>query len=702
MKLALFNVGLRFVVFQAGLLLCQTASAVVNFTVTPSLVSNNYTGPITVQVTGLPSGDTVTVQRFLDANADGVVDGGDLLFQQFNLTDGQGGMVIGGVTNINVPGDTDTVAGQITAKLNFQTDFSDTIVGKYVFQLSSPAGHFTPITRTFTVTNFPYAQEFTGTVLSNAVGVPYAAVILFQSSGGNDLTPAGGAVADNSGNYTIQAPAGTYTMAAFKTNFVADSQAAANIVLGSGAIVMTNLSLIAATQYISGQIVDANNSSIGLPGLLFSTQSTNGLLGITFTDSNGIFNAGVIANQWKLGSDSAGVAILGYLDLQNKTKISTGGGSVSNVTVALPKATALFYGTVTDPVGDPFPGVAIYASDNGGMYQADGYADPGGNYVTAAVGGLGSNDSWEVSVDSPSLYPNDNFSQPSFGQNGGTNLAIGTAVLADFKSILATNHINGNVQFNGGPVSSVQVYAYSQDTNNYQAQAITDGSGDYSLTVGNGNWYVDVNCQGGNNSLDGILGGGNYQCPCGPNVIISNDNATANFTVSGGGMGSIYGYVTNTSGQPIIGVSVNASDCVGDYYSTMTTNTGFYTLNVPNGIWNVNVDCGALGLLGYQCVGEEPVTVSSNMVEQSFNVQLMGSGGGPPPGLGSPAKSGAHFQFLLNGTTGQSYTVQTSTNLNSTNWISLFVTNNTISNSFLIIDPNATNKQEFYRILVGQ
>jgi hypothetical protein len=42
-----------------------------------------------------------------------------------------------------------------------------------------------------------------------------------------------------------------------------------------------------------------------------------------------------------------------------------------------------------------------------------------------------------------------------------------------------------------------------------------------------------------------------------------------------------------------------------------------------------------------------------------------------------------------------------STNLGSTNWLSLFVTNNTTANSFLLTDPNATNKLRFYRVLVG-
>src|SRR6266851_9182569 len=125
------KIGLRLVVFQLGLLVGQTGWAAVGFTVTPSAVSNTYSGTITLQVTGLTNTETVVVQKFLDANTNGVIDGADLLVQQFNLTDGQAS-VIGGVTNFNVPGDTDTTAGQITAQLNFQNgDFTQNIIGKY-------------------------------------------------------------------------------------------------------------------------------------------------------------------------------------------------------------------------------------------------------------------------------------------------------------------------------------------------------------------------------------------------------------------------------------------------------------------------------------------------------------------------------------------------------------------------------------------
>ncbi len=55
----------------------------------------------------------------------------------------------------------------------------------------------------------------------------------------------------------------------------------------------------------------------------------------------------------------------------------------------------------------------------------------------------------------------------------------------------------------------------------------------------------------------------------------------------------------------------------------------------------------------------------------------------------------------LTGAANQNSTVQVSTNLSSTNWTSLFVTNSATTNSFIVTDPNATDKRRFYRVQVG-
>ena len=870
----------------------QTAFAAASLTVSPSVVSNTYSGPITLQISGLTSGDSVVVQKYLDANTNGVIDAGDRLWQQFNLTDGQAGMVIGGVTNINVPGDTDTTAGQITAKLNFSMEFSQTFAGNYLFKVSSPSGHFVPVTNSFVITNFFYPQKFTGTVVSNGVAVPNASVLLFPAAGmenGSAGAPVASAVANDSGVYSLPAPAGTYSLGAFKSGFVADLTAAAGVVLGAGATVATNLTLIGATQTISGRVEDVNNAGIGLPGILGAVETKNGLLGICFTDTNGNFTVGVNAGDWKINGDSADLALHGYVGLQSKTMVDTTTGSVAGVTIAFPKGTALFYGAIKDSLGNPLPGeVAIYANDNNdGLYQTDGYADTNGEYVTVALGGLGSSDPWSLSVDNQSSYPSDIFSQPAFDENGGTNIAAGQAILANFTALAASNSISGNVTAFGANFPGVGVSASGTINGvNYSLNIVdTDSNGDYSLTVGNGYWSVAVSCQGGSDSLDSLLGAGNYQCPENVNVTITNNNGTANFAISAaqplqittaslsdGTVGIYYQQsIAATGGQPpyqwflpdgtvslppgvsgdlsfdnssgtisgtpgsagtysfpvAVSDSGNPPTVVTQQFSitiqpvasplqiTTTflnpgTNGSFYTQTIqvtggqPPYTWFIPVDSaepppqltlatngvlsGTLTTNGGPFYFDVDVTDgAANTVEQllsvyvvnpvlplvitnaslpaatvgaSYHAQLGVTGGqapyswqlalgsaNPPEGLtiyssglvsgipatnkpatfkvqvtdansttatkvlsivvnpipvlASPAWVNDQFQMQLVGATNQNYTLQVTTSLSSPDWISVFSTNSPAASTFRLVDPNATNQQRFYRVLIG-
>ena len=97
---------------------CQ-GRATVSLTVTPSAVGNTYAGDITLNITGLTNGESVQVQTYLDLNSNGVVDAGEPLVDVFGLTDG-GASVIGGVTNISVPFDSNSATGAITASLSFR------------------------------------------------------------------------------------------------------------------------------------------------------------------------------------------------------------------------------------------------------------------------------------------------------------------------------------------------------------------------------------------------------------------------------------------------------------------------------------------------------------------------------------------------------------------------------------------------------
>jgi hypothetical protein len=601
--------------------LCQAATAAVTFTVAPASVSNSYTGVITFQIGGgvLTNGEKVEINKYLDANTNGVIDAADWLVQNFKLTIGQA-QVIGGVTNINVPFST-PASGSITSQVNFATSgFAQQLVGKYIYQLVSRTGHFTPITAAFTVTSASYSQSFTGNVVTSGVNVPYAAVLLFPVVTGGG-SPIAGTVADSSGKYILKGPPGTYQLVGIKTNYV--SLATPLLTLGAGATVATNVNLLPATQSISGQIVDAANTN-GIGGILIAVQSQDRQsIAIGFSDTNGNFNVGVTTNIWRLDSDRQSVTLHGYVGLQNKFTVDTTTGSVSGVTIALPKATSLFYGNLTDAQSHPLVGADVAGYDNNNQYEGDGLTDQNGNYAVAAIGGSGTQ--WSVQPDNTQY----GFTSYLFSQ-ANTNITDGQAIQLNFVGIIGTNLISGQLQdaVTSNGIANVGVYAYtSVNSNNFNQSATTDTNGNYSFSVVNGSWNVGLNC--------GSVGNGNlpasYLCPLNTQpATISNNNATVNFAVIPA-TNFITGYVTDTNSNPVANVNVFADATLNSiqYNQSSTTGTnGFYSINVANGSWSVGLDCSgdsqSLSNLGFQCVNNQTAGIANTNVLVNFTVQPCG------------------------------------------------------------------------------
>ena len=106
-------------------------------------------------------------------------------------------------------------------------------------------------------------------------------------------------------------------------------------------------------------------------------------------------------------------------------------------------------------------------------------------------------------------------------------------------------------------------------------------------------------------------------------VTDNNNNQTStnlSIIIQSNSVYQISGYVTNILGTPIVGVSVSAN---GDFtVSTNTSASGFYTLGVVNGSWDVSVDCGGLNADGYNCVNDQFVDVSgANLPGVDFTAQ---------------------------------------------------------------------------------
>lgn len=567
----------------------QLSRAAVGFTVTPSAVSNTYGGTISLQVTGLNTGDSVVVQKYLDINSNGVLDANDLFVQQFQLKDGQGPPVIGTITNFSVPGDLNSTNGSITTQLYLMSQSPEQlIVGQYFYKLSNPVGNVPLATNLFTVTNFPFAHGFSGSVVSNgtATTVPFAQVFLLAT--GKGFHPLAQTVANASGNYSVLAPPGTYKLMAIRgTNFTTDMNNAPVVTLSSVNIA-TNINLLPATQNISGQFVDATNSSVGLPGVLMAAQNTNrSVWGFAVTDSNGNFAVPVNSTaQWTIGVEQLGFTVLGYVGSNNNTNAN---GGATGLIVAYQKANALIYGSVLDAGSNALPGIRIQGQNgnNGsGPYQSTATVDPNGNYVMGVVA-----TNWGPSIDlgnSPLQYGNYVFSGgPSWTYNNGgsgTNIVAGATVQANFTALLATNQLTGNVKYNGTNLIGVGVNANTTTNGIYfDSQVDTDTNGNYSLNVGTGIWSVNLNCNGGSDSLQSIVGGG-AQCPPGTSLNITNGINVVNFNLQSY-TNFLNGKVVDDIGNPVANMNVFAttnSSSQGTFQAT-TDSGGNFQMGIVGG-----------------------------------------------------------------------------------------------------------------------
>jgi hypothetical protein len=567
------------------------------FSVTPNVVSNDYNGLVTFQMSGLPPGEKVQLVQYYDFNTNGVVDASDLAVRGETVIDGQA-LLMNGATNINIFRDEDGLTnGTITASYRFTfAPFGGNGVGSYFFRCSSPSNHFASTNLSFTVVSAPYSQMVQGTVINNSTNVPYAIVGLIRVvNNGNAIFVAGGA-SDANGHYTLKAPVGNYLAVAFQRGYVGNFLLFPPVVLTSNATVTADIPLIAATTMISGSVVDSTNAALpAVPYAETSLTTTNGMVTVTICDGNGNFSAPITPGVWiaRVLSQSAGSQAYLIPDVNLDVSYDASSGPVSNATVILKHATALIYGRVQDNQGHPVAGANLFANADFGQYNSFASSDSNGLYSIAIDAGLGS-----ISVQNQADPPFNNYiwPTPQFFINNGQALSLnvtGLVATARFRGYIATD--------TGVPLSDLHAVADSYEIYGAYTLATTDDNGHLDMPMFGGHWtfmFLDT--------LPGLV------FPDVPLLTITDGVNLTNNIVARTVTGTVSGYVHDTGGHSIANLTVAVTNHVGETNFTLhaTTDTnGNYSVDVFNGTWNVSLDSYGLESRGYIPVAPTNVTV---------------------------------------------------------------------------------------------
>ncbi len=576
-------------------------NAAVTASVSPAAVTNFFAGTITLQISGVAAAETVTVEKYLDRNTNGSIDAADLLMQKFNVKDGQAA-VIGGVTNFNVPGDLNALAGVITSQIPFFGVEPDHLAGKYIFRVTGSSG---VATAGFSVNQGTYGQSLAGTVKSSGTNVPNAFVALLDQTG----EFLGGAVADAGGNYGIKAAPGTYQLAPLNPGFIT-SLNLPTVTLGSGTVVSINLTMFPTDRVLSGRFTDSADSSVGLPALWMFVQSPSGFATVGYADASGNFTIPVTAGQWQLRPESPPLARLGYVGPRDRQTVDASAGSVSGITITATKATALLYGSVKNSTNAPLVNLGVQA-DDGALLRSQSPTDGAGNYWLGIIAG-----NWNVGLDPDALN--------KLGYaNSGTNVAVasGQAVRIDFVPQRVSATLSGRVlREDGSPVSSIGVGA-NNSTGSGSAGTGTDAGGNFTLGLSAGTWNLNLSS---NEAAQQNLVGPQLQFTLIDGQTISNIVLIARTRTA-----NVTGSVRDAAGTAVanIGISVDATVNGTNYNTyTQTDALGNYSAPVFNGSWQVNVDCFDLSQRGFSCPNQQSVTINNANAIANFVVY------GPPVG----------------------------------------------------------------------
>jgi len=520
---------------------------------------------------------------------------------------------------------------------------------------------------------------------------------------------------DGSGNFFLCASNGNWYVNANNQNSGVPPGCIlqqAQVAIGDGQAIQTNLLARHAAAYLAGRAIDGNGNAIS--GSTVNAYSADGQNQNASLAGDGSFTFPVTAGSWTISLESQTAASRNLVSPQLSFNV-TAGNNISNITLVAPLATRTISGWVKNGSNAGIGGLNVWAWTmiNGTNYNAGGNSDSGGNYSLPVLPGV-----WSVGPDSQGLAQQGY--GPVLNQNADTSSAnqtvdfiagappVGSLTFRHSLGVVG-DFGNGSTPVVNYPVSIRNyraIFHVPNDTNPPAAStvfftgppgsgltntaadplfgAVQDGTGVYyfSPPVRNpsaapgGGWSVNYGTNANNFNLADPQAFARILVPL-PTVTFSN-----------GLLRSVSWSYTDQNGNPtapafVVTNRIDLLDHNGNLLdSEIFPATSFFSY--PGTLHN------------WSAIGTLRVDYYDNLTNQYFVAFNESSA----TLTGTVRATGQSCQFLLTGLAGQNYTVQFATDLRLSNWSTLIITNSPVS-PFPIVDPAATNASRFYRVLVG-
>jgi len=653
-------------------------------------LEDDYYGWLDLEVTGLAPGQTVLVERFLVREREGLPD--ELaLRQSFLITDGAL-RPVGDGFNTNLPNDVSTIYtsgdpteqdGSVLAQINFYEPSASTIVGEYLFRVSSPpASAANPSPLQYTPLEYPFSivsaeddapQGLTGSVLSNGVPVPDAMVVkVWQLSGYADMLS--GVTTDASGGFTLPSEErNEFDFLAIKEGYVGKFGEDMAVNLEDDVFTDRDLELEEGTQIISGTLKDSDTGT-PLPGveMFFLETSAEGEfisrnLSVAWTDADGNFSASVTPGIWGIIVRPETAYTMGYVtSAENPMAIAdVTSGHVTGLEVGMARATALITGKLTNEISAELFGVKIIAINDQTGAGVIGVTDGAGDYQLGVTPGV-----WRVF---PFSYSLEDIDHSGFNPVLVDVPGEGFSVEHDITAREAVADIYGEAYnaSTGEPIGRLRIRALNKDldVDEQVTQYTFETDGEFSIFVPEGDWRVIPDPREAARRSEKLIFVGDIDVfvPFSSfwqeiekeirAYTVNKDTPVVRLTLT-----------DSETSDPIAGPYLHAYALVnGDVHHSFAEIGADGMVDIPVRFdgpttWNVHVSTESLNELGKKEIPEFTVTVDSALTEVSITTESFEN----PPIQGSVEMTDDGIKFTSGAETGRGYFIEASSDLE--NW----------------------------------